>query len=682
MIEPKGVIFEEREELMVSPTGGNPTLRIAHFLKPSVTSIDWLPSPFLSAEPTISMLKNLPLKVKFKGWQRPHEKWRMWVANLHSKYQSIWKKAGIYEAIMGSKYSISRHQDLVLGLAEKWCPKTNTFIFPWGEATVTLEDMMVLGGYSVLGDSVLSPVVTKEMEEIHENLLEALIKVATYGALIASHHAWLEHFMGSGSKFEHEAFLSCWLSKFVFPNMPYYFIEKQNFPIAIHLAKGTRIALAPAVLSSIYTDLGFLKERLVDSTKLDTEKVLNLSAPFQLVQLWACERFPTFRPIPISITHDEPRPARWHKLKQVSIENVRLAIDSAEENFQWRPYVIAANNNWLFPKFYGDKEQWVSVVDSLDKELESFAQCLRVCELVGLHCIQKYLPHRVAMQFGFDQDLPGHVAGYSKSPVIAWSNYNSSIGDEKLYIPPRLFEPDVTTRYFEWWKQSTYAPKDAVQHFVRQPRNSKRVPRVYSGKMENYNIFVPPSSPKCHEVDMKDSVKETNLLGTLSEKKLAIDANPLTVSLCQSASHSTADDGAAKNDLQMIPMAKVMKSEGSMDEPEKNLADATVREVGHPTNVAVNVKDNDEENSSYCKTEMPGLELEARISRLERIIAERKAARANKKLENKPAKEEPLQQKANHEPKYINYRSFYYKEMYCMPYNFLPEVTDQAVQQL
>uniref|UniRef100_A0A2N9J6D8 Aminotransferase-like plant mobile domain-containing protein n=1 Tax=Fagus sylvatica TaxID=28930 RepID=A0A2N9J6D8_FAGSY len=423
MVEPKGVIFEEREELMVSPTGGNPTLRIAHFLKPSVNSIDGLPSPFLSVKPTISELKNLPLKVKFKGWQRPHEKWRMWVANLHSKYQSISKKAGIFEAIMGSKYSISRHQDLVLGLAEKWCPKTNTFIFLWGEATVTLEDMMVLGGYSVL------------------------------------------------------------------------------------------------------------------------------------VQLWACEKFPTFRPTPISITHDEPRPARWHKLKQVSIENVRLAIDSAEENFQWRPYVIAANNNWLFPKFYGDKEQWVSVVDSLDKELESFAQCLRVCELVGLHCIQKYLPHRVAMQFGIDQDLPGHVAGYSKSPVIAWSNYNSSIGDEKLYIPPRLFEPDVTTRYFEWWKQSMYAQKDAVQHFVRRPRNSKRVPRVYSGKMENYNIFVPPSSsPTCHEVDMKDSVKETNLLGTLSEKKLAIDANPLTVSLCQSASHSTTDDGAAKNDLQMIPM--------------------------------------------------------------------------------------------------------------------------------
>ncbi|GMY20109.1 serine/threonine-protein phosphatase 7 long form homolog [Fagus crenata] len=448
---------------------------------------------------------------------------------------------------MGSKYSIPKHQDLVLGLSEKWYPQTNTFIFPWGEATVALEDMMALGATL--------------------NLLKALMKVVTIGASIASQHAWLEHFMGSWIKFEHEAFLSYWLSKF------------KKFPIAIHLARGSRIALAPAVLSSIYTDLGLLKQKLVASTKLDTE------------ELWAWERFPTFRPTPISIT------------QVINIENVRLAIDSAEENFQWRPYAIAMNHNWLF------------LIDvSLDKGLESFARCLRVLP-----------PHRVAMQFGYDQDLPGHVAQYSKSPDIAWNNYNN-----------------VTTRYFELWKQSMSAQKDAVKHFVKMPRNSRRVTQVYSRKKKNYNAFVPPSSSlKCHEVDMKDPVKETKLLGTLSEKKLADDANPLSVSLSQSASHSTADVGAAKNDLLMIPMAKVMHSEVSMDEPEKNLADATLREVGHPTNVAVDVKDNDGENCSYCETEMPGLELEAWVSKLERVIAELKATRAIKKFENKPAKEEP-----------------------------------------
>ncbi|XP_050248635.1 uncharacterized protein LOC126695883 [Quercus robur] len=624
MVEPIYAIFEEREELMVSPTGGNPTLRIAHFLKPSVSSIDELPSPFLSAEPTISELENLPLKVHFKSWRRMDEDWKMWVASLHSKYQSIWKESGIYEAIMCSKYSICRHQDLILGLAEKWCPKTNTFIFSWGEATVTLEDMMALGGYSVLGDSVLSPLVTKEMEEIHEILLEANRRVSL--SFTASQHKWLEHFMGSGSKLEHEAFLSYWLSKFVFPLCEYR-IERQNFPIAILLARGTRIALAPAVLSSIYSDLRLLKEKLVASTKLDTEEVLNLSAPFQLVQLWAWERFPALWPSPISISQCEPRPARWSKLKKVSIENVRLAIDTAGESFQWRPYAIAANHNWLYPKFYEEKEQWVSVDAALDKELESFALCLRVCELLGLHCIQQYLPHRVAMQFGIDQDLPGHVARYNMSPGIAWSHYNRSIGDSKLYIPPRLFEADVTMRYFEWWKQSMSAQKDAIKNFVTRPRDSRRIPRVYSGKMENYNVFVPPSSfVECFKMA---TVKETKLLGTLSEKRLAIDVKPLPVSVSQKMSHSTADDGAPKKDLLRIPEAKDIESEGLMGEAEKILTDVTVREVEHPTNIVVHVKENDGKSSSYCKTEMPGLELEARISRLERAVAELKAAIAN-----------------------------------------------------
>ena len=290
----------------------------------------------------------------------------------------------------------------------------------------------------------------------------------------------------------------------------------------------------------------------------------------------------------------------------------------------------------MFPKFYGEKEQWVSVDAALDKELASFALCIRVCELLGLHCIQQYLPHRVAMQFGIDQDLPGPVARYNASPDIVWSHYNRSIGDAKLYVPPRLFEADVTKGYFEWWKQSMSAQKDAIKNFVTRPRDSRRIPRVYYGKMENYNVFVPPSSSV--ESFKVDTVKETLLLGTFSEKRLVIDDKPLPVSLSQKMSHSTPNDGAPKKDLLMKPEAKNIQGEGSMGEAEKNLADATVTEVGHPTNIAVHVKDNNEESSSSCKTEIPGLELEARISRLERVVAELKAARAINKFEYKPAK--------------------------------------------
>jgi len=51
---------------------------------------------------------------------------------------------------------------LLFGVVEKWCCDTNTFVFPFGEATLTLEDIMVLGGYPVLGD----PVFTKLCAEV------------------------------------------------------------------------------------------------------------------------------------------------------------------------------------------------------------------------------------------------------------------------------------------------------------------------------------------------------------------------------------------------------------------------------------------------------------------------------------------------------------------------------------
>ena len=114
--------------------------------------------------------------------------------------------------------------------------------------------------------------------------------------------------------------------------------------------------------------------------------------------------------------------------------------------------------------------------------------------------------------------------------------------------------------------------KDAIKNFVTRPQNS-RIPQVYSGKMENYNVFVlPSSSVECHKVDIKDSVKKTNLLGTLSENKLAIDVKPLTVSLSQSISHSTANDGAPKKDSMIIPEPKVTQSEGSTGEAGKSVA--------------------------------------------------------------------------------------------------------------
>ena len=534
MDDPSDTIVEIREELMVSSTGGNPTLRIAHFLTPTIKGpvFNLPPFPPSSIPPYIEPHKKLPLRVSFCGWRYPRDNWKAWVEKMATLHETTWKKAGIYEAVLNSTYEIIRDNDLVFGVAEKWCSETNTFIFPWGEITITLEDTMVLGGYSVLGDSVLCSVDCKELKETEERLEEARREIARTIRKKADRALWMKKFMDSGSEVEHEAFLACWLSRYVFITTRDS-ICKHLFLIAIQLARGTRIALAPAVLASIYRDLSLFKEKMIASSKLvpckdDEDGVLQLTifSPFHLVQIWAWERFLELRPNPNVINYGEPRIARWNKVISHEVENVRLALDSAGESFHWRPYTLIVND-CKFPKFYAEKEKYISVGPGLDEELQSFARCLRVAELVGLGCIEQYLPHRVAMQFGMDQDLPVCVPRLDETPEIAWNHYSKPACNMKLYVPPRLFEADVTVRYLEWWKQSILGQHDASNGAVQQQRepkglkrpskSSNKQPKKLKGKRKFNDLHVTPGfSPKFNRVGVENCNGEDGL--TIAER--------------------------------------------------------------------------------------------------------------------------------------------------------------------
>ncbi|KAK0600332.1 hypothetical protein LWI29_013843 [Acer saccharum] len=452
----------EREELMVSASGdGEPTMRSAHFLQPTVTSIDGqvfeVPSAYFSSIPPTFQPKNWPLKVNFYGWRLPQKEWRKWVEKMASLHEPTWKKAGIHEAILNSIYEIRKNTDLVLGLAEKWCSETKSFIFSWGEATITLEDLMI-HGYSVLGSPVFIASDTEELKKREERLNQARLEFNRISTRRAQHCLWMKKFINSGSDVDHEAFL----------------------------ALGTKIALAPAILATIYRDLSILKEKIAALTKFNKSEVgdsrlaVTIWSPFQLVQIWAWERFIKLRPKPNLIKIGKTRFARWHKMMMI-VENVRRVLDSAKENFDWRPYAKSLRN-WNLPEFYVEKEMWVLVDSGLSEEFESFAHCLRISELVGLDCVEQYLPHRVAMQFGIDQDLPACVSGAIKTVSTAWSNYIKPIGCANMYVPSRLFEADVTTRYSEWWKQSVsrlrkslLRPKRTFRVFKITNKTSKRV---------------------------------------------------------------------------------------------------------------------------------------------------------------------------------------------------------------
>lgn len=424
------------------------------------------------------------------------------MASLH---QSTWKKAGIFEAVMNSKNHIQKDQSLVLEITERWCSETKTFVFPWGEATVTLEDVIVLGGYSVLGDSVLSPAESEELQDVEKNLKEARRRIVATKAKKACQSVWIKTFMNSGKELEHQAFLACWLSRYVFAGV-HDTISEHVFPVAIQLARGTRIALAPAVLASIYRDLSLLKEKIVVATNSKSCKdvkdgvlELTLRSPFYLVQIWVWERFIELQPKPNVLNYGDLRMARWDKVNGLKVENVRLSLELAGEGFLWRPYAMAMGG-WKFPKFYSEKEIWVpvGVGPGLDEELLSFARCMRVSELVGFGCIEQYLPHRVAMQFGMDQDLPGFVPRLNEFPDIAWNDYCKPISDERLYIPPRLFKAGITARYLDW-KQSMFDQQETSKSIVPEKRRlngSKTSLQSLTKKKRAKDIVVPHIPPK------------------------------------------------------------------------------------------------------------------------------------------------------------------------------------------
>ena len=484
-------MIEEKEEMMVPHVSGVlPTLRKAHFLKPILNSENQPPPRphsdlSLFPNPCMKMNEVITKRVLFRGRIRQQKGWKEWVEELQKTHQEIWKKVGILDAIRDSIYNIRRHDELIIWLVHRWCPETNTFVFPWGETTMTLEDVLILGGFSVLGASVKFPVENPENKELEKKLVDgcAEIKKNTINFFV-THNQWTNYFKGCGGEVENAALIALWLSRYVFSTCYYAVISPLVFPIAITLARGSRVALAPAVLAAIYRDLSLLKQKIMTLRTNGGDDGLNLIlwSPLQLLQAWAWERFPTFSPKPTSLAPSEPRLARWHNVKKPRNELPGLDMEFVGDDFVWRPYTLNLEN-WVFPKFYPDNATWVLVNSEIDEELWSWAHCLRASELVGMDGVEKYLPHRVAMQFGLDQHIPGFLPQFNDDVELAWSSCTKLPDGLRLYLPPRLFEGDVTVQYSNWWRDVPSLNNEPWMVCKRRRRSDKELKKLRRKKL-------------------------------------------------------------------------------------------------------------------------------------------------------------------------------------------------------
>lgn len=326
----------------------------------------------------------------------------------------------------------------------------------------------------MLARPLTTPVIGSMVEMVGEMEKKRVEMCRNTKAKKACHWNWLRHFIEQKEcNHEHVTFLSLWLSRFVFPSLPEESIGKHVFPIATHLSQGTRVALAPAVLAGLYKDLTFLKQQT-----LCCIEEISVAGPFQLLQLWALERFQNIlQAPPNALKPGEPRAARWHKVSsRINLPLMRSVVQLAG-NFQWRPYA-AALSNWCHSSYY--KEEKICFVDSTNfsyENLQSYVKCLRALELVGVGGgKEKYLPHRVAIQFGMDQDLPCE---------FSCSDFTSGTSNVSFFILPWSFEPSVTKMYFCWWRKSKLTRADAIKDDVMVL--TKKIKEKCDGSMADKN---------------------------------------------------------------------------------------------------------------------------------------------------------------------------------------------------
>ena len=90
-----------------------------------------------------------------KSWPRASEDWITWVDRLSPHLQDHWESLGIAQFIKLTKLSITLDLDLMSTALRFWCKDLNSFIFPFGLASVTLRDISIFTGFLVEGLEVV-----------------------------------------------------------------------------------------------------------------------------------------------------------------------------------------------------------------------------------------------------------------------------------------------------------------------------------------------------------------------------------------------------------------------------------------------------------------------------------------------------------------------------------------------
>ena len=116
-------------------------------------AIHVLAFPFPLMSPLEILLRKVlrPMALPAKSWPRVFEDWITWVDRLSPHFQGHWGSLGITQFIKLTKVSITLDLDLMSTTLRFWSKGLNSFLFPFGLASITMRDIYILTKLLVKG---------------------------------------------------------------------------------------------------------------------------------------------------------------------------------------------------------------------------------------------------------------------------------------------------------------------------------------------------------------------------------------------------------------------------------------------------------------------------------------------------------------------------------------------------
>ncbi|CAL2229408.1 unnamed protein product [Prunus armeniaca] len=289
-----------------------------------------------------------------------------------------------------------------------------------GEFTPTLEDVANISRFPICGDQSPFDIALTPEEVDKLAILRRGAPTSPNTSLRFSN--WIQYFGDANRQGPCwlATFIALWLGQFVLCDFLQDCLHECVFPLALAIARGDTIPLAPMFLGHLYRLLNQaqLLEKSASGT-MGVETLLN--SGFLQVFLWERFRGLEVHSLPHShamkmadwgrgsyMSESLPLVCRWFKLMQRKGQDFLKLLDNVE-NFVFRPYGTSAETFTIVP-FYADVSDTVEVLAAMSQSSQFKKYAMLNVAPIPLPTLGDsrseisvpYSPYRVRQQFRLD----------------------------------------------------------------------------------------------------------------------------------------------------------------------------------------------------------------------------------------------------------------------------------------